>query len=153
MSLHFVSTVWRSGENCIPSVHFCVCLLPLSLVKQKACLLPNSASPGVRPQLQRQRDYGSELIPLLICIHFPPTPSIYSQSLPSCLTMSFLFLPAFLWTFVRILLYRTFFLINSNKHNVNVMLQSDVIISTSCLAFHITVSLYVDVKCYCSSAL
>lgn len=47
--------------------------------KKKASLHPNSASPGGRPQLQKQRDYGSELIPLLICIHSSPTPSTCSQ--------------------------------------------------------------------------
>lgn len=49
--------------------------LELSTAKKKK----TSASPGARPQLQKQRDYGSELIPLLICIRSSPTPSICSQ--------------------------------------------------------------------------
>lgn len=67
LSLNTNSPVRRCGRDHITSVHFCVCLLPpWSLVKQEAGCYPNSASPDVRPQLQRQRDYGSELIPLLI---------------------------------------------------------------------------------------
>lgn len=81
LSLHTKLQSWRSGKDCISLVHFCVCLLPpQSLVKQKASLLPNSVSPGVWPQLQRQGDYGSELIPLLICTHSSPTSSICSHT-------------------------------------------------------------------------